>query len=136
MSNKLRRELDDGQIEIIRSMANHNLSVTDVGRELYRHRNTVVYHLDNIKKETGKDPRVFVDLISLLREIGEMPGEVNVVRCRGCKHSRPINREDPFEKRFAYGCFWCTRRGEGMMPDDFCSYGKREGGDGWCSKSN
>lgn len=128
MNKKAKRDLTDRQIEIIRSMAKHGMRLTDVSRELYRHRNTVAYHIEVIKDITGKDPMNFSDLIDLLRGIGEMPGEVNVVRCKNCKRSRPIDKEDPFEKRFADGCVWCKKWGEGMMPEDYCSYGKRKGG--------
>ena len=130
MNKKKQRGLTEMQLEVIRSMSKNGMSVTDVGRELYRHRNTVVYHIEAIKEMTGKDPMNFSDLVSLLREIGEMPGEVDIVRCKICKRSRPIDREDPFEKRFVDGCVWCKKWGEGMMPEDFCSYGKRKGGCG------
>lgn len=129
MDKKKQRDLSERQMEVIRSMAKNGMRLTDVATELYRHRNTVAYHVEAIKGITGKDPMIFSDLVSLLREIGEMPGEVNVVLCKGCKCSRPLDREDPFEKRFVDGCVWCKKWGEGMMPDDYCSYGKRKKGE-------
>ena len=73
--SKKRTGLSDKDLEVIRAMAKHGMCLTDVGRELYCHRNTVVYHIGAIRRETGKDPMNFSDLIDLMREIGEMPGE-------------------------------------------------------------
>ena len=58
--------LDSKKIAIIRSLAENSLSVTRMAKKLYIHRNTALYHVDQIKKKTGLDPRKFYDLIKLL----------------------------------------------------------------------
>lgn len=55
---------------------------------------------------------------------------VPVVRCRECKHSRPLNRTEPLELTFMDGCVWCEEHADGMFENDFCSYGERKDGDG------
>lgn len=52
---------------IVIAMANHNMNVTDVARAIFAHRNTVLYHLDKVKRQTGLDPRRFYDLIELVK---------------------------------------------------------------------
>lgn len=51
---------------IVVAMANHNMNVTDVARAIFAHRNTVLYHLDKIERETKLNPRHIHDLIDLL----------------------------------------------------------------------
>ena len=50
---------------IVIAMANHSMNVTDVARAIFAHRNTVLYHLDKVKQQTGLDPRRFYDLVEL-----------------------------------------------------------------------
>lgn len=52
---------------IVVAMANHNMNVTDVARAIFTHRNTVLYHLDKVKRQTGLDPRRFYDLVKLVK---------------------------------------------------------------------
>ena len=52
---------------IVVAMANHNMNVTDVARAIFAHRNTVLYHLNKVKQETGLDPRRFYDLVELVK---------------------------------------------------------------------
>lgn len=63
--------LSDRQIEIIIAMAECNMHPYGVGRKLYLHPNTVLYHLEEIKRKTGLDPSNFFDLIKLFRIYGE-----------------------------------------------------------------
>lgn len=63
--------LSDIEKTIVRQMAKNGLNVTDVSRAMLYHRNTIVYHIEMIKKATGKDPRNFCDLVELLKEVGE-----------------------------------------------------------------
>jgi sugar diacid utilization regulator len=55
--------------EIIKGMADHNMDMAAVGRGLYMHRNTVVYHVERVKRETGLNARKFYDLAELLERI-------------------------------------------------------------------
>ena len=49
------------------AMANHSMNISEVSRQLFMHRNTVTYHLDKVKRQTGLDPRRFYDLIELVK---------------------------------------------------------------------
>lgn len=62
--------MDDMDRAMIRLLAKHSLNVSDVAREICYHRNSVVYRIQRIKKETGKDPMQFYDLIELLNMTG------------------------------------------------------------------
>ena len=57
---------------IVIAMANHNMNVTDVSRAIFAHRNTVLYHLDKVKRQTGLDPRRFYDLVELVKMAQEV----------------------------------------------------------------
>ena len=50
---------------------------------------------------------------------------VPVIRCKDCKYSRELNREDPKERQFIEGCVWCMNWEYGVFPDDYCSNAKR-----------
>lgn len=52
--------------EIVLAFAKNNMSKTKTATELYRHRNTVIYHLEKIQKSFGLDPQNFYDLIKLV----------------------------------------------------------------------
>ena len=49
----------------------------------------------------------------------------HVIRCKDCKCSRELNREDPKERQFIEGCVWCMNWEYGVFPDDYCSNAKR-----------
>lgn len=54
------------QAEIIVALAGNDMKISITADELYMHRNTITYHLERVKKETGKDPMNFYDLIELV----------------------------------------------------------------------
>ncbi len=54
-------EMEDEMIQTARVFIDHNLSLADTARSLYIHRNTLVYRLDKIQKQTGIDLRNFKD---------------------------------------------------------------------------
>jgi carbohydrate diacid regulator len=58
--------LDDKKREIVRAFADCNMNVSATAKKLYLHRNTVVYHLEHIHRQTGLNPLNFYDLIKLL----------------------------------------------------------------------
>lgn len=58
--------------EIILSMARNDLSATKTSKELHRHRNTVIYWIEKMKKDTGLDCRKFYDLVKLLEMVGDV----------------------------------------------------------------
>ena len=48
------------------------MNVTDVARAIFTHRNTVLYHLNKVKQQTGLDPRRFYDLVELVKMAQEV----------------------------------------------------------------
>ena len=55
--------------EIIRGMAECNMNASLVAKKQFWHRNTIVYHIQRVKEETGLDAMVFYDLVKLLERI-------------------------------------------------------------------
>ena len=55
--------------EIIRGMADNDMSVLAVAKSLFMHRNTINYHIERVRRETGLNPRNFYDLAELLKRI-------------------------------------------------------------------
>lgn len=55
--------------EIIKGMADNNMNMNAVAKNLYVHRNTVEYHIEKVKRETGLNARKFYDLAELLARI-------------------------------------------------------------------
>ncbi|HHV96966.1 MAG TPA: PucR family transcriptional regulator [Clostridiaceae bacterium] len=60
--NSLER-LDSETIHTINKFFENNLNVSETARQLYVHRNTLVYRLDKIQKMTGLDLRMFDDAL-------------------------------------------------------------------------
>ena len=56
--------IDDETLNIIRTFFENNLNLSETSRQLYIHRNTLVYRLDKLQKSTGLDLRVFEDAIT------------------------------------------------------------------------
>lgn len=56
---------DDRMTETIQSVFDNNLNLSVAARELYTHRNTLVYRLEKIKKISGFDLRSFDDAVML-----------------------------------------------------------------------
>lgn len=77
---KRRTGLSDMDKRIIHLMARHSLCLSAVADELHYHHNTVRYHVDVIRRDTGKDPSQFYDLVSLLRDLGDLTVEKPVRR--------------------------------------------------------
>lgn len=62
-----RNGLTEADIEILKELARCDMNTNEVARRTYRHRNTVLYHLEQIRAETGLNPRKFYDLVELMR---------------------------------------------------------------------
>jgi carbohydrate diacid regulator len=58
-------DLDDELLMTIQIFFENSLNVSSTSRELFAHRNTLVYRLDKIKKLTGLDIRVFEEALTL-----------------------------------------------------------------------
>ncbi len=61
--------------EIIKALAECNMSVGKAAKELHYNRQTVYYRIEKIKKVTGLNPLVFYDLVELLGMDGEKVGK-------------------------------------------------------------
>ena len=57
-------DFDDETLTTIQKFFENSLNVSETSRQLYIHRNTLVYRLDKIEKATGLDLRVFEDAIT------------------------------------------------------------------------
>ncbi len=57
-------EFDEETITTINKFFENNLNVSETSRQLYIHRNTLVYRLDKLQKSTGLDLRIFEDAIT------------------------------------------------------------------------
>ncbi len=62
--NKSPDEFDEETLTTINKFFENNLNVSETSRQLYIHRNTLVYRLDKLQKSTGLDLRVFEDAIT------------------------------------------------------------------------
>jgi len=57
-------EFDEETLSTVNKFFENNLNVSETSRQLYIHRNTLVYRLDKLQKSTGLDLRVFEDAIT------------------------------------------------------------------------
>lgn len=62
--NKSPDEFDEETLVTINKFFENSLNVSETSRQLYVHRNTLVYRLDKLQKSTGLDLRVFEDAIT------------------------------------------------------------------------
>ncbi len=61
---KLPEEIDEEALTTIHKFFENNLNVSETSRQLYVHRNTLVYRLEKIQKATGLDIRAFEDAMT------------------------------------------------------------------------
>ena len=57
-------DFDEETLTTINKFFDNSLNVSETSRQLYIHRNTLVYRLDKLQKSTGLDLRVFEDAIT------------------------------------------------------------------------
>ena len=62
--NKSPDDFDEETLVTIDKFFENSLNVSETSRQLYIHRNTLVYRLDKVNKATGLDLRVFEDAIT------------------------------------------------------------------------
>ena len=62
--NKSPDDFDEETLTTINKFFENSLNVSETSRQLYIHRNTLVYRLDKLQKYTGLDLRVFEDAIT------------------------------------------------------------------------
>ena len=53
--------------EIILAYAKNNMDVCKTARFMYKHSNTVRYHLDKMHNKYGLNPYIFFDLVELVK---------------------------------------------------------------------
>lgn len=59
-------EIDPMDRRILETLASNRMQVAATAKQMYMHRNTVVYHIQRIKKRYGLDAMNFYDLQKLL----------------------------------------------------------------------
>ena len=70
------KQLNPEMMETIRTFFRNDLNLSTTARELYIHRNTLIYRLEKIRKETGFDLRRFQDA-AVFQMISCIPEEDN-----------------------------------------------------------
>jgi len=75
-NRKSMRMLNDEMITTIEKFFENNLNLSETARQLYIHRNTLVYRLDKVQRVLGLDLRVFDDAVTfmLMMLLGKHPG--------------------------------------------------------------
>lgn len=63
--DKIPDDLDDEILTTINKFFENNLNVSETSRQLYVHRNTLVYRIEKLQKSTGLDIRIFDDALTL-----------------------------------------------------------------------
>lgn len=58
-------QLNTEQLETLETLFSRQLNVSDTARQLFIHRNTLLYRLDKLTQQTGLDPRLFPDAVLL-----------------------------------------------------------------------
>ncbi|MCD8131083.1 MAG: helix-turn-helix domain-containing protein [Lachnospiraceae bacterium] len=58
-------QIDDETLETINKFFENNLNVSETSRQLFMHRNTLVYRIEKLQKNTGLDIRKFDDAMTL-----------------------------------------------------------------------
>ena len=58
------KELDEETLNIVYKFFENNLNVSETSRQLYLHRNTLVYKIEKLQKAIGLDMRVFDDALT------------------------------------------------------------------------
>ncbi len=61
LNDKILSEIDNETLYTIQKFLDYDLNISLAARELYIHRNTLVYRLDRLQKQTGLDVRKFED---------------------------------------------------------------------------
>ncbi len=64
-AHEIKRNLDNEAIEIALEFFKHNLNISETAKCCYLHRNTLIYKLDKIQKDTGFNMRNFHDAVAL-----------------------------------------------------------------------
>ncbi len=63
-AEQIKKSLDPETVELALAFFDHNLNISETARYCYLHRNTLIYRLDRIQKETGLNMRSFDDAVA------------------------------------------------------------------------
>lgn len=76
-NRKTQRLFNEEMLYTIDMFFKKDLNLSDTARQLYIHRNTLVYRLDKVQKQTGLDLRTFEDAVTfkILMELKKCSGE-------------------------------------------------------------
>lgn len=66
-------DFDEETINTVNTFFENSLNISETSRQLYVHRNTLVYRIEKLQKQTGLDIRIFDDALTL--KIALMVGE-------------------------------------------------------------
>ena len=62
-NGKVVEQFEEEELVTVYTFFDNNLNISETARQLYVHRNTLVYRLEKIQKKTGLDVRVFDDAL-------------------------------------------------------------------------
>lgn len=97
--------------DILLTYAKNNMSIEKTAKATNYNRNTITYHLNKVKKTTGKDPRNLFDLNDLL-------GIAVSVTCDECIYRKSVIPNDN-------GVEICPRSGMLITLHGYCNFGKK-----------
>lgn len=63
-SDDIPEEIDEEILTTVQKFFENNLNISETSRQLYVHRNTLVYRIEKVQKATGLDMRVFSDALT------------------------------------------------------------------------
>lgn len=63
-SGKAVEQFDEETLSTVHKFFENNLNISETARQLFLHRNTLVYRLEKIQKKTGLDVRIFDDALT------------------------------------------------------------------------
>lgn len=66
--------MTEKQAKIVMAFARNNMNMREAGRSLFLHPTSVLYNLNRVYEQTGKNPREFFDLCYLVGIAAQMGG--------------------------------------------------------------
>jgi len=73
--------LTETEVEVVMALARHGLSAGRAAKAIFRHRNTVMWHSEQVRVRLGLDPLDFYDMIKLEKMAKEAMEHDDSVRC-------------------------------------------------------
>lgn len=70
--------MNEMDVLVILGLAEHDMNLRKAAKLLFVHRNTMVYHINRVKRITGLNPMKFYDLCKLVKMAKEMGTEDNL----------------------------------------------------------